>query len=82
MSQYIPLPPASKNEASTYAFEELLDLARALQESQPFMLLQELHVAPDKPREGMIALADGTNWDPGDGSGFYGYRDGAWHILG
>jgi hypothetical protein len=81
MSQYIPLPPPIRNEASAYAFEELLDLARALQESNPFLLLQELNAAPDKPREGMIVLADGTNWDPGDGSGFYGYRDGGWRIL-
>ena len=39
-------------------------------------------VAPAKPREGMIRLADGTLWNPGSGSGFYGYRAGAWRLLG
>jgi len=44
--------------------------------------LAELHVAPDKPREGMIVLADGTDWDPGSGAGFYGYRGSSWTLLG
>lgn len=44
--------------------------------------LNELNVAPVKPRTGMIVLADGTNWDPGSGAGFYGYRGGAWVLLG
>ena len=44
--------------------------------------LPTLHVAPDKPREGMVVLADGTDWNPGSGAGFYGYRSGAWTLLG
>lgn len=43
--------------------------------------LKETNVAPAKPRTGMLVLADGTNWDPGDGAGYYGYRNGAWHRL-
>ena len=39
-------------------------------------------VAPLKPREGMVRLADGSGWNPGSGSGFYGYRAGAWRFLG
>lgn len=39
-------------------------------------------VAPAKPREGMIRFADGTLFNPGSGSGFYGYRAGAWRFLG
>ena len=46
------------------------------------LTLVELHVEPDKPRTGMVALADGTNWNPGSGAGFYGYRGGAWQFLG
>ena len=39
-------------------------------------------VAPSKPRSGMIRYADGTDWNPGSGEGFYGYYGGAWHFLG
>lgn len=37
-----------------------------------------LHVEPAKPREGMIVIADGTDWDPGDGPGQYTYINGVW----
>lgn len=40
------------------------------------------HVAPAKPREGMLRFADGTDWNPGGtGSGFYQYKGGAWVKL-
>jgi hypothetical protein len=37
--------------------------------------------APEKPREGMLAIADGTNWNPGSGQGLYEYRASAWVKL-
>lgn len=46
------------------------------------ILLPERNVEPDKPRNGQIVLADGTNWDPGSGAGFYGRSAGAWVKLG
>jgi hypothetical protein len=39
------------------------------------------HVAPAKPREGMLVYADGTDWNPGSGAGYYVYYAGAWHPL-
>lgn len=44
--------------------------------------LDETNVAPTKPRTGDIRLADGTDWNPGSGAGFYGYYGGAWVKLG
>lgn len=45
--------------------------------------LTEINVAPDKPRDGDVRFADGTNWNPGGtGRGFYGFYTGAWHKLG
>lgn len=46
------------------------------------ILLAELNVAPDKPRDGMVILVDGTNFNPGSGAGFYGRSAGAWVKLG
>lgn len=40
-----------------------------------------VHAEPAKPREGMIALADGSMWDPGFGKGLYQYLDSEWVPL-
>lgn len=41
------------------------------------------NVAPLKPREGDIRLADGTNWNPvALGKRFVGFRGGVWVDLG
>lgn len=37
--------------------------------------------APDKPREGQIVVADGTNWNPGAGKGVYEFKSGVWSKL-
>lgn len=42
---------------------------------------QILNVAVEKPREGMVVWADGTNWNPGFGAGPYAYIGGAWTKL-
>lgn len=47
-----------------------------------FMLLKKLNKEPTKRRNGMVVLADGTNWNPGSGAGFYGYNSGSWVKLG
>ncbi len=39
------------------------------------------NVALEKPRDGMITYADGTNWNPGSGEGFYGRVGGVWTFL-
>ncbi len=36
---------------------------------------------PERPREGMIRIADGTEWNPGAGGGLYEYKSGAWVKL-
>lgn len=42
----------------------------------------ERNAEPDKPFQGQLVLADGTNWDPGSGQGFYGYDGATWRFLG
>jgi hypothetical protein len=39
------------------------------------------HTAPVKPREGMLVFADGVDWDPGSGPGYYVFYAGAWHPM-
>lgn len=48
----------------------------------PYLFLEQLNAAPDKPQNGMIVWADGTNWNPGSGEGIYGYHGSTWNLLG
>lgn len=40
------------------------------------------NAAPGRPYDGMVAFADGTNWNPGAGQGLYIYYATAWNKLG
>lgn len=78
---YAPAPvPTDPAQLPAYIRSELERIAREIR--VPTLQLEELHVAPAKPRAGMIVLADGAHWNPGSGAGFYGYRGGAWRLLG
>lgn len=39
------------------------------------------HTPPLKPQEGTIRRADGVDWNPGSGAGFYEYVNGGWAKL-
>jgi len=43
-------------------------------EKAELMNLVEIFEAPDRPRNGDIVFADGTEWDPGSGRGLYTYN--------
>lgn len=42
---------------------------------------QVKHAEPTKPKEGMMATADGTDWNPGSGAGPYFYNGNEWLPL-
>jgi hypothetical protein len=62
--------------------QEMKALVEAMQSPNQALFLTPLAVAPLKPRDGMLVMANGTNWNPGSGAGFYGYRAGSWRFLG
>lgn len=72
------------NPASVPGFlrQETANIQRAANAADPFNELQTLTAAPSKVREGMVVLADGTNWNPGGGVGYYGYVGGSWRKFG
>ena len=77
-------PPALEGparEAVDYARRELEQLAQAINQGLELLRTIELNAEPAKPRDGMVVYADGTNWDPGSGEGFYGRENGAWVKL-
>lgn len=73
----VPQDPA---QLPGFFMAELENIARSI--NTPTLRLEMLYVAPKKPRDGDLALADGTSWNPGSGAGFYGYRAGSWRFLG
>ena len=81
MAQYEPEPLLDKEGLVEYIQRELRRVSEVF-EGVKAVELDELHVEPTKPRNGLIALADGTDWNPGSGAGFYGYSAGAWVFLG
>lgn len=70
------------SELPGYVRTELEAIAREWDQEVHLITLQKLNAAPVRVREGQVVLADGVNWNPGSGPGFYGYRGGAWHFLG
>lgn len=68
------------SEQSQWSSDEFTSISKNIMQ-QDFFILNELHVAPTKPREGMVIHADGTDWNPGSGKGIYAYLSGSWEIL-
>lgn len=83
LEAYTPRPPVSAEPAEImwWTYEELNRLS-ILMEQLVKGNTEETNVAESKPRNGMIRLADGTNWDPGSGQGVYAYYNNQWNKLG
>jgi hypothetical protein len=59
-------------ELNTELLTELRKIEDSVNDSEPdTIILKEWNSPPPKPRQGMMVLADGTNWDPGSGAGVY-----------
>jgi hypothetical protein len=75
-------PPETDNvqELKRYCYDMFRLVANAIEllETGRFDVQ---YAAPAKAREGTLAFADGTQWNPGSGKGFYEYRSGAWVKL-
>lgn len=79
---YAPRPVPGNDPAvlAQWMQDELQAIGRSFREIE-ILQLRVLNVAPKRPREGMIAYADGTNWNPGSGAGPYAYIGGVWTKL-
>ena len=83
MSFYQPqIPPG---QVDPYVLQELQNLARSRTEPDAFLTLQVQHKAPRVPSDSsisMLAIADGTDWNPGSGAGLYRYQNNSWTFIG
>jgi len=69
-------------DATAWTVQELRKIEQAQTDAVDAVYLRTLYAAPDRLREGMTVLADGTTWNPGAGQGVYTYYAAAWHKLG
>jgi hypothetical protein len=77
---YVPADPPDNSELSRYLREELSKVKAAI-DLLAGGKLPVTTVAPPKPRDGDIKLADGTNWNPYQGEGVYCYYNDQWNWL-
>lgn len=79
---YNPSPFSGKlDDLPIYIEQELRNIS-AVFSAALARNLETLYVEPPKPREGMVCVADGTEWNPGAGAGVYAYYSGSWNKLG
>lgn len=78
-NRYIPSPvPTDPENISAYLQEELKRISQTVNNISEGHW-DVVHVAPEKPREGDVRFADGTDWNPGsNGVGPYVYKNGGW----
>jgi hypothetical protein len=74
------VPSLSSGDNEEYVRTELNRIAESFQLFE-FLQLKVLNNEPERPRQGMLVYADGTNWDPGSGEGVYVYKS-SWVLLG
>lgn len=76
-------PDRPDGPENAYAYRELQRLANYIETQRiSRVALIPQTVAPLRPREGDLVMADGVNWDPGSGIGLYQYRLSTWEFLG
>lgn len=76
------IPDDAPRGLKAWLATQLRMIAAELTHGQPATVtLAVLGLEPPRPRNGMIVYADGVEWNPGAGEGFYGYEAGAWEKL-
>ena len=78
---YVPKLPPAGSPLAEYIYAEFLRISEEIGLIREGRGLSVLASAPKKPREGMIVIADGTNWNPGAGLGAYEFKAGVWVKL-
>lgn len=78
---YSPGPIPSLDNIPLFLNQELRNIASALTSANTHGI-DKTYVEPNKPYDGQIVYADGTNWNPGSGAGIYYYNGAIWKLLG
>ncbi len=68
----------TQEEFELLVLEQFREIAKEFLSARPRAFTAE----PPKPYDGLIVIADGTEWNPGSGVGYYGFYNGSWRFLG
>lgn len=75
--------PAAPREFQLWLLDELRHIADVMSEIETdSVFLKQWNEEPERRYDGQVIYADGTNFNPGSGEGFYGYHNAIWHFLG
>lgn len=75
---YTPgIVPTDPNQIPQFLRDQQIFLQGAIQSLNQGHY-EKTYVAPAKPRDGDVAYADGTRWNPGAGAGLYRYNGTRW----
>jgi hypothetical protein len=78
---FVPEPAPTELQAlSEYVEREFRRLGGLLKAFETIDM-NELNAEPERPRDGQVVWADGTNWNPGSGAGIYARISGSWTKL-
>ena len=69
----VAFPPPPEKYDPRYMADVLRQLEDAL---NSLLTVETLAEAPTRPKQGMVVIADGTNWNPGSATGCYVYVAG------
>lgn len=79
--RYSSVPPPAVSDAELQRvvewFQQELDQIAHILEIVEEIPFQVRHTEPERPRTGLTAYADGTDWNPGSGEGLYTYMSTA-----
>jgi hypothetical protein len=80
--KYATTPSIPANDETTVV-DELQRIGASLLEPEPDVMIFKVWAEePPRPAQGMLAFADGINWNPnGDGVGLYSYSGTGWFPL-
>ena len=80
LGRYSPgVPPTNAEELPLFIQGNLGSIASMV--NSPMKNFAPLNKAPEKPREGDIAFANGDSWNPGAGRGLYMYTGEEWVLV-
>jgi len=74
-------PDLSEKELIRYVEKELWKISAIFTHALT-RNIEVAFVAPEKPRDGMVRLADGISWNPASGQGVYVFYNNIWNRLG
>ena len=81
-TRYIVGHPPTQTDEGLYTYNEVSKIFDWMRQPiVPNIRIEVTNTEPEKAVDGELYFADGTNWNPGSGRGFYGYESGAWVKL-